>query len=117
MNNEIQNIKILGFLKAILKKDYPHYISKDFTSRVMSRLENPIRTTSYLQHGLRIASAVTFAIITLFVMDNVITDKIQYSKSTIEHEMQSPTRNVANPMKKCEHINDDTHPSDSLECK
>ena len=46
MNDKTQNIKLLGFLKAILKKEYPHYISKDFSSKVMSKLDKP-----FYSHG------------------------------------------------------------------
>ena len=40
-----------------------------------------------------------------------------YSKSNIDQEILSPTRNVANQMEKCEHIEGNAQSSDSLECK
>ena len=64
-----------------------------------------------------IAACFYTLVVTLFVMDNVLMDKIQYSKSNIDQEVLSPTRNVANQMKKCEHIKDNAQSSDSLECK
>ena len=109
--------KRIGFIKAILKNEYPAFMSKDFSSRVMDKVNKPIHKHNIFNYGLRIASAVTFAIVTLFVMDNVLMDKIQYSKSNINQEVLSPTRNVANQMKKCEHIKDNAQSSDSLECK
>jgi hypothetical protein len=60
---------------------------------------------------------MTFAIITLFVMDSVLTDKIQYSKSRINEEVLSPTRNVANQMEKCDDAKDSIQASDSLKCE
>ncbi len=117
MNDKTNNIKLLGFLKAILKNEYPLYISKDFSSRIMEKVHKPAYSYNFFNYGLRIASAVTFAVITLFVMDNMLTDKIQYSKSNIDQEILSPTRNVANQIEKCEHVNNNAQSSDSLECK
>ena len=114
MNNKT---KLIGFLKAILKNEYPLYMSKDFSSRVMEKINKPVHSYNIFSYGLRIASAVTFGVVTLFVMDNALTDKIQYSKSNIDQEILSPTRNVANQMEKCEHIEDNAQSSDSLECK
>ena len=116
--NDITNIKLTGFIKAILKKEYPSYISKDFSSKIMRQINKPVREYNFFNYGLRIASAMTFAVITLFVMDNVFTDKIQYSKSsTINQEILSPTRNVANQMEKCDDAKDSIQLSDSLKCK
>ena len=117
MNDKTQNIKLLGFLKAISKKEYPHYISKDFSSKVMSKLDKPFYSHGFFNYGLRIASAVTFAIITLFTMDSILTDNVKYSKSNIEQEILTPTRNVANQMKKCDYVENEPQPSDSLECQ
>ena len=114
MNDKTKRIVLI---KAILKNEYPAFMSKDFSSRVMDKVNKPIQGYNIFNYGLRIASAVTFAIVTLFVMDNVLMDKIQYSKSNIDQEVLSPTRNVANQMKKCEHIKDNAQSSDSLECK
>ena len=83
--NDIKNIKLTGFVKAILKKEYPLYISKDFSSKIMKQINRPVREYNFFNYGLRIASAMTFAVITLFIMDNVFTDKIQYSKSSTIH--------------------------------
>ena len=115
--NDITNIKLTGFVKAILKKEYPSYISKDFSSKIMRQINKPVREYNFFNYGLRIASAMTFAVITLFVMDNVLTDKIQYSKSSTIKEILSPTRNVANQMEKCEDAKDSIQLSDSLKCK
>ena len=115
--NNIKNIKLTGFVKAILKKEYPLYMSKDFSSKIMKQINKPSRGYNFFNYGLQIASAMTFAIITLFVMDSVLTDKIQYSKSSINQEVLSPTRNVANQMEKCEDTKDSIQSSDSLKCK
>ena len=115
--NDIKNVKLTGFLKAILKKEYPLYMSKDFSSKVMKQINKSAQGYNFFSYGLRIASAMTFAVITLFVMDNVFTDKIQYSKSSINQEILSPTRNVANQMEKCEDAKDSIQLSDSLKCK
>mgnify|MGYP001300879391 FL=1 len=115
--NDIKNVKLTGFLKAILKKEYPLYMSKDFSSKVMKQINKSAQGYNFFSYGLRIASAMTFAVITLFVMDNVFTDKIQYSKSSINQEILSPTRNVANQMEKCEDAKDSIQSSDSLKCK
>lgn len=115
--NDVKNVKLTGFLKAILKKEYPLYMSKDFSSKVMKQINKSAQGYNFFSYGLRIASAMTFAVITLFVMDNVFTDKIQYSKSSINQEILSPTRNVANQMEKCEDAKDSIQSSDSLKCK
>jgi hypothetical protein len=115
--NDIKNVKLTGFLKAILKKEYPLYMSKDFSSKVMKQINKSAQGYNFFSYGLRIASAMTFAVITLFVMDNVFTDKIQYSKSSINQEILSPTRNVANQMEKCEDAKDSIQSSDRLKCK
>ena len=115
--NDIKNIKLTGFVKAILKNEYPLYMSKDFSSKIMKKINKPVREYNFFNYGLRIASAMTFAVITLFVLDNVFTDKIQYSKSSIDQEVLSPTRNVANQMEKCEDAKDSIRSSDSLKCK
>ena len=115
--NDIKNVKLTGFLKAILKKEYPLYMSKDFSSKIMKQINKSARGYSFFSYGLRIASAMTFAVITLFMMDAILTDKIQYSKSSINQEILSPTRNVANQMEKCEDTKDSIQSSDSLKCK
>ena len=115
--NDVKNVKLTGFLKAILKKEYPLYMSKDFSSKVMKQINKSAQGYNFFSYGLRIASAMTFAVITLFVMDNVFTDKIQYSKSSINQEVLSPTRNVANQMEKCEDAKDSIQSSDRLKCK
>ena len=115
--NDIKNVKLTGFLKAILKKEYPLYMSKDFSSKVMKQINKSAQGYNFFSYGLRIASAMTFAVITLFVMDNVFTDKIQYSKSSINQEILSPTRNVANQMEKCEDAKDSIQASDGLKCE
>ena len=68
-------------------------------------------------YGLKVASAMTFAVITLFIMDSMLADKIQYSKSNINQEILSPTRNVANQMEKCDDAKDSIQASDSLKCE
>ena len=115
--NDIKNVKLTGFLKAILKKEYPLYMSKDFSSKVMKQINKSAQRYNFFSYGLRIASAMTFAVITLFVMDAMLTDKIQYSKSSINQEILSPTRNVANQMEKCEDAKDSVKSSDGLKCK
>ena len=115
--NNIKNVRLTGFLKAILKKEYPSHMSKDFSSKIMKQINKSARGYSFFSYGLRIASAMTFAVITLFMMDAILTDKIQYSKSSINQEILSPTRNVANQMEKCEDTKDSIQSSDGLKCK
>ena len=50
-------------------------------------------------------------------MDSILTDNVKYSKSNIEQEILTPTRNVANQMKKCDYVENEPQPSDSLECQ
>ena len=115
--NNIKNIKLTGFVKAILKNEYPLYISKDFSSKIMKQIDKPVRGYNFFNYGLKVASAMTFAVITLFVMDSMLADKIQYSKSNINQEILSPTRNVANQMEKCEDAKDSIQASDGLKCE
>ena len=41
--------KRIGFIKAILKNEYPAFMSKDFSSRVMDKVNKPI-------HGYNIST-------------------------------------------------------------
>ena len=50
--NDIKNIKLTGFVKAILKKEYPLYISKDFSSKIMKQINRPVREYNFFNYGL-----------------------------------------------------------------
>ena len=82
MTKNIKDIEKKGYLKALLKNDYPRYISKDFSEKIMFKIHE--QKEPYVQtYVLRIASAFIFGIFTLFVMNNIFSEDIKYSKTTI----------------------------------
>lgn len=115
----IKNIKDeerKGFIKAFLKKDYPSYLSKDFSTRVMRTIyaqQKPILHT----YILRIASAFVFGIFTIIIMDNIMSEDIQYTKTNIENENMTPSRNVSTQPGDCKNIKDNSSRSDIIECE
>ena len=80
MNESKKNIEINSILKAILKREYPSYISKNFSSQIMDKIYKTSFRNNIYSHTLRIASAVTFAVATLFLMESFFVDKVKYSK-------------------------------------
>ena len=116
MNDNIKKIEKNGYLKAILKKEYPRYISKNFSDKVMTEIYASKNTTikSYM---LRVASAFIFGIFTLFVMDNILNKEIQYSKTNIVDEPSAPSQNVSTDSEDCRNYDDKRSTSDIIECK
>ena len=109
--------ELKSILKAILKKEYPRYLSKDFSSQIMDKInKKPIRV-NFFSHTLRVASAVLFAFATLFVMESFIMEKVKYSKTTINHEIITPTRNVTDQVDDCDKVNANIKSSERLVCK
>ena len=117
MNDSKKNIEINSILKAILKKEYPRYISKNFSSKIMDKVYKSSFRNNIYSNTLRIASAVTFAAVTLFLMESFFVDKVKYSKTTIDYEIITPTKNVTNQVDDCDKVNDNIKSSDKLECK
>ena len=117
MNESKKNIEINSILKAILKREYPSYISKNFSSQIMDKIYKTSFRNNIYSHTLRIASAVTFAAVALFLMESFFVDKVKYSKTTIDYEIITPTKNVTNQVDDCDKVNDNIKSSDKLECK
>ena len=117
MSDFKKNIEIKSLLKAILRKECPKYLSKNFSSQIMDKIYKNSKRSNISANLLRIASAVTFAVVTLFVMESFIVDKVKYSKTTINHEVITPTKNVTNQVDDCDKVNDNIKSSDKLECK
>ena len=116
MTKNIKDIEKKGYLKALLKNDYPRYISKDFSEKIMLKIHE--QKEPYVQtYVLRIASAFIFGIFTLFVMNNIFSEDIKYSKTTINSDTMAPSRNVSTQSQECKNINDKPSTSDTIECK
>ena len=100
--NMLKKVEKIGLLKSLLRKDYPPYISKGFSDRVMSKIYSQASSLgSQAGYGVRIASTVTFALLTLFLIQNITQEDISYSKSYIDEEIISPTKNVVNEIDGC----------------
>tara|TARA_Y100000741_G_scaffold351166_1_gene321979 strand:- start:261 stop:617 length:357 start_codon:yes stop_codon:yes gene_type:complete len=104
MSDNIEKTELVGIIKSILKNDYPKYISKDFSKKIMSKIyaSKNVKINSFFNYGIRIASAVSFAFITLFFIQNTMFENIEYSKSNIDEKIMSPTKNVINEIDTCD---------------
>ena len=116
MNDNIAEVEKKGYLKAILKKEYPRYISKDFSNKVMAEIYRS-KKSIYKTYVVRVASAFVFAIFTLFVMDNMLNEQIQYSETNIIGETSVPSQNVSTDSDDCRKYDDKPSTSDIIECK
>ena len=115
MTDNIKDIEKKGYLKAILKNEYPRYISKDFSERVMAKIY--VKKSYIKTYVLRVASAFIFGVFTLFIMDTFLTKEIQYSETNIINESMQPSKNVSTDIEDCKNINDKDLASDIIECK
>mgnify|MGYP000034108665 CR=1 FL=1 len=100
MNKNLKEIEYLAIIKAILKKEYPKRMSKNFSDRIMTTIYSThgsiYNNRNIFTYGLRIASVFIFATITLLALENITTDQIQYTKSTITNNSSTPSKNVIN---------------------
>ena len=119
MNKDLRKLELLQFVKAFLKKEYPLILSKKFSKRIMSKINKEATYTirPFFQNTLRIASAVTFAVVTLFLFQSFTTNDIEYSKSTINNPNIIPSRNVINKPDECERNQNQEIKSDTINCK
>ena len=116
MNDNITEVEKKGYLKSILKKDYPRYISKDFSDKVMAEIyssQKPMLKT----YAVRVASAFVFGIFTLLIMDNILNQEVKYSKTSIIGESTAPSQNVSTNIEECRNNDDKRSTSDIIECK
>jgi len=107
MSKNLKEIEYLAIVKAVLKKEYPKKISKNFSDRVMAEIYstyNSIYNNNFWTYGLRMASVFVFATITLFVLENFATNQVQYTKSTITNDLSVPSKNVINKIE-CNDLN------------
>ena len=116
MNDNITEVEKRGYLKAILKKEYPRYISKDFSDKVMTEIYLS-KKSMFKTYFVRVASAFVFGIFTLFVMDNILNEQIQYSETNINGETSVPSQNVSTDSDDCRNNDDKPSTSDIIECK
>ena len=117
MNRNIKDIENKGLLKAFLKNEYPRYMSKNFSEKVMTDVyfqKTDNITKTYL---IRIASALVFGIFTLALMENMLNEDIQYTQTDINTELSSPSHNVSNQIEECKKVIDKEPASDIIECK
>ena len=122
MNKDLRKLELLQFVKAFLKKEYPLTLSKKFSKRIMSRINNESTYTistirPFFQNILRVASAVTLAVVTLFLFQSFTTNDIEYSKSTINNPNIIPSKNVINKPDECERNQNQEIKSDTVNCK
>ena len=119
MNKDLRKLELLQFVKAFLKKEYPLILSKKFSKKIMSRInKEPIYIIRpFLQNTLRIASAVTFAVVTLFLLQSFTANDTEYSKSTISNPNIIPSKNVINKPDECERNQNQEIKSDTINCK
>ena len=118
MIKDIKDTERKGYLKAILKNEYPSFISNDFSDKVMSKIYAQKQQSPIKSYMLRIASAFIFGIFTLFVVDSILTEDIKYTKTTInDQESIAPSQNVSTQIEECKNINGNDLSSDIIECK
>ena len=117
MNKNIKDIENKGLLKAFLKNEYPRYMSKDFSEKVMTDIYSQKTNNSAKTYLIRVASALVFGIFTLALMDNMLSEDIQYTRTDINTEVSAPSRNVSNQIEECKKVNDKEPASDIIECK
>lgn len=116
MNDNITEVEKKGYLKSILKKEYPKYISKDFSDKVMSEIYSSQKSI-FKTYIARVASAFVFGIFTLFVMDNVLKEEVKYSETSIIDESMVPSQNVSTDREDCRKNDEKRSTSDIIECK
>ena len=117
MNKNIKDIENKGLLKAFLKNEYPRYMSKDFSEKVMTDIYSEKTNNSAKTYLIRVASALVFGIFTLALMDNMLSKDIQYTQTNINTEVSAPSRNVSSQIEECKKVNDKESASDIIECK
>ena len=117
MNKNIKDIENKGLLKAFLRNEYPRYMSKDFSEKVMTDIYSQKTNNSAKTYLIRVASALVFGIFTLALMDNMLSEDIKYTKTTIDGDSMTPSRNVSTQIDDCKNIDDKSARSDIIECK
>jgi len=103
--NNLKNIEILYLIKSFLKKDFPSFLSKDFSSKVMSKINVQPRKT-YFQYFTKLAIASSFAIVTLALIKVINFDAYNFESTTIS-KTKTPTYNTSNQQmdSNCQHKN------------
>ena len=92
--NNLKNIEILYFIKSFLKKDFPSFLSKDFSSKVMSKINVQPRKT-YFQYFTKLAIASSFAIVTLALIKVISFDAYNFESTTLT-KTKTPVYNTSN---------------------
>jgi|TARA_B100001996_G_scaffold332517_1_gene281669 hypothetical protein len=108
MSKNLKEIEHLAIVKAVLKNEYPKKVSKNFSDRVMAEIYstyNSLYNNNIWTYGLRIASVFVFATITLFTLENITTNQVQYTKSTIIDNISTPSKNVSDK-NECNGVNE-----------
>ncbi len=94
--NNIKDIEILYFIKSFLKKDFPRFMSKSFSTKIMKKINDQPRTT-YFQYFTRLAIASSFAVVTLILVQVMTIDNYNYTNTTISKtKIKAPTYNTSN---------------------
>ena len=95
MNKKLKDIEILYFIKSFLKKDFPRYMSKNFSFKVMERIRNK-QKTPYFENFTKLAIAASFAVVTLLLIKVVTVDNNYSDTSISKTTITAPTYKASN---------------------
>ncbi|MBH44379.1 MAG: hypothetical protein CMD88_02870 [Gammaproteobacteria bacterium] len=94
--DKIKQTEILYFIKSFLKKDYPRYLSKNFSHNVINNIK---KSSDQKNVGffMQFATAASVAIVTLFFIKFATVTPVEFSKKPETIINQNPqTYNVTN---------------------
>ena len=114
-----KDIEILYFIKSFLKKDFPKYMSKNFSYKTMERINHQPKLT-YFKYFTKIAIASSFAIVTLLLVKVMTIDNLNYTQTSISKtRITVPKHNVSNQKldENCKKNNSEKVNLDNKECK
>ncbi len=98
--DNLKKIEILYFIKAFLQKDFPRYLSKNFSNVVMKRIKEQ-KTNTYFENFTRLAVAASFAVVTLLLIKVVAVDNLDYPQNSVSKtQISVPTYNTSNQVNK-----------------
>ncbi len=116
--NKLKQTEFLYFIKFFLKKEYPHYISKNFSHDTINKIKEN-NNKQNIGFFLQFATAASFAIVTLFLIKFSTIQTLEFSKKpeTIINQ-NSKTYNVTNDkfIDKC-NSNEKSNKSFKKDCK
>ncbi len=97
MNKDnLQKTEILYLIKSFLSKDFPKYMSKNFSFKVMRSIKGQQKNT-YFENFTKLAVAASFAIVTLLLIKVVSVDNNYPQNSVSKTQISAPTYKASNP--------------------